>query len=87
LAGIHSNFHPRQFSALDARLALACVNYGEPPLLLIADLDRDLNEEGRARLERVLATYPGVVVFTGPDGLGRALGAEDVRVEARLPSR
>jgi ABC-type multidrug transport system fused ATPase/permease subunit len=65
-----------------ARLALARAIYGEPPLLLVADLDRDLDQEGRARLERILAAYPGVVWFTGPDDLASALGAEDVRVAA-----
>jgi ABC-type multidrug transport system fused ATPase/permease subunit len=65
-----------------ARLALARAIYGEPPLLLVADLDRDLDPEGRGRLERILAAYPGVVVFTGPDDLARALGAEEVRVAA-----
>lgn len=65
-----------------ARLALARAIYGEPPLLLVADLDRDLDPEGRARLERILADYPGVVVFTGADELAHALGAEELRVEA-----
>ncbi|GAA4698128.1 ABC-type multidrug transport system, ATPase and permease component [Promicromonospora umidemergens] len=65
-----------------ARLALARAIYGEPPLLLVVDLDRDLNQEGRGRLERILAGYPGVVVFTGPDDLAGALGAEEVRVDA-----
>ncbi|WP_419704343.1 ABC transporter ATP-binding protein [Promicromonospora sp. NFX87] len=65
-----------------ARLALARAIYGEPPLLLVADLDRDLDQEGRARLERILASYPGVVVLTGSDELARALGAEEFRVEA-----
>ena len=65
-----------------ARLALARAIYGEPPLLLVADLDRDLNQEGRARLGRILASYPGVVVFTGPDELAAALGAEEFRVMA-----
>ncbi|MEU4364817.1 ABC transporter ATP-binding protein [Promicromonospora sp. NPDC023987] len=64
-----------------ARLALARAIYGEPPLLLVADLDRDLDQEGRARLEQILADYPGMVVFTGPDDLAGALGAEEVRVE------
>ena len=64
-----------------ARLALARAIYGEPPLLLVADLDRDLDQEGRARLERILAGYPGVVVLTGSDELARALGAEEFRVE------
>lgn len=65
-----------------ARLALARAIYGEPPLLLVADLDRDLDQEGCARLERILAGYPGVVVLTGSDELARALGAEEFRVEA-----
>lgn len=65
-----------------ARLALARAIYGEPPLLLVADLDRDLDQEGRARLEHILAGYPGVVVLTGSDELARALGAEEFRVEA-----
>lgn len=65
-----------------ARLALARAIYGEPPLLLVADLDRDLDAEGRARLGRILAAYPGVVVFTGPDELAAALGAEEVHVAA-----
>lgn len=65
-----------------ARLALARAIYGEPPLLLVADLDRDLDTEGRARLTRVLADYPGAVVFTGPDELATALSAEEVRVAA-----
>lgn len=65
-----------------ARLALARAIYGEPPLLLIVDLDRDLDADGRACLERILASYPGVVVFTGSDELARALGAEEVRMEA-----
>lgn len=65
-----------------ARLALARAIYGEPPLLLVADLDRDLDEEGRARLARILEGYPGVVLLTGPDDLANALGAEEVRVEA-----
>lgn len=65
-----------------ARLALARAIYGEPPLLLVADLDRDLDQEGRARLERILAGYPGVVVLTGSDELARTLGAEEFRVEA-----
>ncbi len=63
-----------------ARLALARAIYGEPPLLMVADLDRDLDHEGRARLERILAAYPGVVMFTGSDELARALDAEEVRV-------
>ncbi|MGI5189343.1 ABC transporter transmembrane domain-containing protein [Promicromonospora sp. CA-289599] len=65
-----------------ARLALARAIYGKPPLLLVADLDRDLDQEGRVRLERILAGYPGVVVLTGSDELARALGAEEFRVEA-----
>jgi ABC-type multidrug transport system fused ATPase/permease subunit len=65
-----------------ARLVLARAIYGEPPLLLVADLDRDLDQEGRARLERILASYPGVVVLTGSDELAQALGAEEFRVEA-----
>lgn len=65
-----------------ARLALARAIYGEPPLLLVADLDRDLDQEGRARLEQILAGYPGVVVLTGSDELARALGADEFRVEA-----
>jgi ABC-type multidrug transport system fused ATPase/permease subunit len=64
-----------------ARLALARAIYGEPPLLLVADLDRDLDQEGRDRLERILARYPGVVVLTGSDELARALGAEEFRVD------
>jgi ABC-type multidrug transport system fused ATPase/permease subunit len=64
-----------------ARLALARAIYGEPPLLLVADLDRDLDQEGRARLERILTGYPGVVVLTGSDELARALGAEEFRVD------
>ena len=65
-----------------ARLALARAIYGEPPLLLVADLDRDLDPEGRGRLERILTAYPGVVVFTGSDELASVLGAEEVRVAA-----
>jgi ABC-type multidrug transport system fused ATPase/permease subunit len=65
-----------------ARLALARAIYGEPPLLLVADLDRDLDHEGRARLEGILAAYPGVVVLTGSDELARALDAEEFRVAA-----
>lgn len=65
-----------------ARLALARAIYGEPPLLLVADLDRDLDAEGQGRLERILAAYPGVVMFTGPDELGSALDAEEVLVVA-----
>ncbi|MEV0951768.1 ABC transporter ATP-binding protein [Promicromonospora sp. NPDC050249] len=65
-----------------ARLALARAIYGEPPLLLVADLDRDLDQEGRARLEHILEGYPGVVVLTGSDELARVLGAEEFRVEA-----
>jgi ABC-type multidrug transport system fused ATPase/permease subunit len=64
-----------------ARLALARAIYGEPPLLLVADLDRDLDQEGRDRLERILARYPGVVVLTGSDELVRVLGAEEFRVD------
>jgi ABC-type multidrug transport system fused ATPase/permease subunit len=66
-----------------ARLALARAIYGEPPLLLVADLDRDLDREGRGRLRQVLAGYPGVVVLAGSDELARALDAEEVRVEAK----
>jgi ABC-type multidrug transport system fused ATPase/permease subunit len=65
-----------------ARLALARAIYGEPPLLLVADLDRDLDQEGRARLSLILDGYPGVVVFTGPDELASALDAREVRVAA-----
>ncbi|MFJ3403381.1 ABC transporter ATP-binding protein [Promicromonospora sp. NPDC090134] len=65
-----------------ARLALARAVYGEPPLLLVADLDRDLDQEGRDRLAGVLAGYPGVVMFTGSDDLARALDAEEVRLAA-----
>ncbi|MFE7508111.1 ABC transporter ATP-binding protein [Promicromonospora sp. NPDC057488] len=65
-----------------ARLALARAIYGEPPLLLVADLDRDLDEEGRDRLAGILAAYPGVVLFAGPDGLAEALGAREVRLAA-----
>ncbi|WP_285100849.1 ABC transporter ATP-binding protein [Promicromonospora sp. MEB111] len=65
-----------------ARLALARAVYGEPALLLVADLDRDLDQEGRDRLAEVLAEYPGVVVFTGSDDLARALSAEEVRLAA-----
>jgi ABC-type multidrug transport system fused ATPase/permease subunit len=66
-----------------ARLALARALYGEPPLLMIADLDRDLDQEGQARLERILTDYPGAVLFTGSDELARALGAEEFRVAAQ----
>ncbi len=65
-----------------ARLALARAVYGEPPLLLVADLDRDLDEEGRDRLAGVLAAYPGVVLFAGPDELAQALGARELRLAA-----
>ncbi|WP_423462478.1 ABC transporter ATP-binding protein [Promicromonospora sp. MS192] len=65
-----------------ARLALARAIYGEPPLLLVADLDRDLDAEGRERLAGLLAAYPGAVLFAGPDELARALGARDVRLAA-----
>ncbi|MDR7382701.1 ABC transporter transmembrane domain-containing protein [Promicromonospora iranensis] len=64
-----------------ARLALARAIYGEPPLLLVADLDRDLDQEGRDRLERLLAGYPGVVVLTGSDELARSLGTEEFRLD------
>ena len=67
-----------------ARLALARAIYGEPPLLLVADLDRDLDAEGRGRLGRILAGYPGAVVLTGSDELAQALGAEEFRVEASV---
>lgn len=63
-----------------ARLALARAIYGEPPLLLVADLDRDLDDEGRSRLAVVLGAYPGVVLFTGSDELAGALGADEVRL-------
>lgn len=65
-----------------ARLALARAIYGEPPLLLIADLDRDLDEEGRGRLAGILAAYPGVVLLAGPDELAEALGAREFRLTA-----
>ncbi|MGW2091818.1 ABC transporter ATP-binding protein [Promicromonospora sukumoe] len=65
-----------------ARLALARAVYGEPPLLLVADLDRDLDEDGRDRLAALLATYPGAVAFTGSDELARALDAEELRLAA-----
>ncbi|MFD7308062.1 ABC transporter ATP-binding protein [Promicromonospora sp. NPDC059942] len=69
-----------------ARLALARAVYGEPPLLLVADLDRDLDQEGRERLAGVLAGYPGAVVFTGSDDLARALDAEEFHLTtARSP--
>lgn len=66
-----------------ARLALARAIYGEPPLLLVADLERDLDDPGRVLLERILCAYPGAVVLTGSDGLASALGAQEVRVAAQ----
>ncbi len=53
---------------LDARdrallhLARACL--GDPPLLLLDRLDGELDDAGRATLRELVASYPGVVVFT-----------------------
>lgn len=66
-----------------ARLALARALYGSPPLLLLDGLEGDLDDAGRAMLERVLADYRGVVVMIGSDALAARLGAREHRL-ARL---
>lgn len=65
-----------------ARLALACAVHGTPPLLLVDGLESDVDDAGRAMLERVLRDYPGVVVLGGSMGLARRIGARTYRLQA-----
>ncbi|WP_114853309.1 ABC transporter transmembrane domain-containing protein [Brachybacterium sp. YJGR34] len=60
-----------------ARLALARALYGTPPLLLLDGLEGDLDDGGRRMLERVLDTYPGVVVMVGSADLAARIGARE----------
>lgn len=46
-----------------ARLHLARAVIGDPALLLVDRIDADLDEAGREALRRVVADYPGVVIF------------------------
>jgi ABC-type multidrug transport system fused ATPase/permease subunit len=46
-----------------ARLQLARGVLGDPPLLLLDRIDADLDQAGREVLRRVVAEYPGVVLF------------------------
>ncbi|MEE1619511.1 ABC transporter transmembrane domain-containing protein [Brachybacterium sp. J153] len=63
-----------------ARLALARAVYGAPPLLVIDGLEGDLDDAGRAMLERVLADYPGAVVMVSSQALAARLGAREHRL-------
>ncbi len=65
-----------------ARLALARAMYGTPPLLLIDGLEGDLDDDGRRMLDRVLSSYPGVVVMAGSGQLAQLLGAREHRLHA-----
>ncbi|WP_341854371.1 hypothetical protein [Brachybacterium sp. GPGPB12] len=56
--------------------------YGTPPLLLIDGLEGDLDDDGRRMLDRVLSSYPGVVVMAGSGRLARWLGAREHRPHA-----
>lgn len=47
-----------------ARLKLARALLGTPPLLVLENLDAALDEHGIATLRRVLADYPGTVLFS-----------------------
>ena len=58
-----------------ARLQLARAIVGVPPLLLLDRIDTDLDEEGLETLRRVVAAYPGVVLFTS-DAPERVVGAQ-----------
>ena len=47
-----------------ARLKLARALIGDPPLLLLDRIDADLDDAGIETLRRIVAAYPGVVLFT-----------------------
>lgn len=68
-----------------ARLALARAMYGTPPLLLVDGLEGDLDDDGRRMLDRVLSSYPGVVVMAGSEQLARLLGAREHRLHGLQP--
>lgn len=61
-----------------ARLALGRALYGQPPLLLVEDLENDCDAVGHYLLREELRTYPGVVLFSGSAELAGAIGAREV---------
>lgn len=58
-----------------ARIQLARALVDSPSVLLLDEIDAFLDEDGRQQLTTVLASYPGIVIFTSHDARVKALAS------------